>query len=109
MTKAILRTSRSCSTTAPLEADPARPEADLVAVHERRLADALAVHLGAVGRLEVDQRVGRAGAPDLGVAARDVGVVDAKVALARAPDHGRRAVQLVAAAVPFQQRRLRRR
>src|SRR5437764_7605851 len=77
------RSSRSCLTKATLEREPGRAHADHVSVHERGLADPLAVHLGAVGRAQVDQRVSLPDAPDLGVPPRHVGVVQDDVAAAR--------------------------
>src|SRR5579871_5190512 len=102
MTKPTWRRSRTCLTKAALEREPGGAHADHVAVHERRLAHALAVHLGAVGRSEVDERVPLAEPADLGVATGDVRIVEHDVAAARAPDHGRRPFEPDVASVPHE-------
>src|SRR5436190_9696823 len=105
-TKPTWRSSRSCLTKATLEREPGGAHADHVSVHERRLAHALAVHLGAVGRPQVDQRVALAQAADLGVAAGHVGVVDDDVAPAGAADDRDALVERHVAPVPQDHRSL---
>src|SRR5690242_9461668 len=100
------RRSRSCLTKATLEREPGRAHADHVSVHERRLAHALAVHLGAVGGAEVDQRIPLPHPADLGVAAGHVGIVEHDVGPARPPDDRHSPLEREVATVPEQDRML---
>src|SRR5206468_11560951 len=70
----------------PLEDELRRSERDPVAVLEPGPLGRLAVQLGAVGRVEVDDPEGRALLAELGVTARDVRVLELEVALARAAE-----------------------
>src|SRR5579883_2188392 len=70
-----------------LELELEGAEAEQVAVDEVALGDAAVVEDGAVGRAEVDDLVALAVVADLAVAARDLGVLDADVGVARGADH----------------------
>src|SRR2546423_7564748 len=72
-----------------LEADLSLPHSDLVPIDKGVLGDLGAVDLRTVGRPQVDEHVGVALAPNLGVAPADVGVVEHDVALGQPPDRDR--------------------
>src|SRR3954463_16054301 len=86
-----LRMLSSCSDnwaalSAGFEADAGAAERELVAVDQLLFPHPDAVHLRAVGRLEVDHRVARALRADLGVVTTDVGIGENDVRLGH-PSH----------------------
>jgi hypothetical protein len=76
-----------------------RAEGDRVAVAELRALHPLSVQLGAVGRAEIDEPPAAAFAAQLGVAARDVRVLDLDIAVLRAAEHDLGALERVRAPV----------
>src|SRR5207253_8590088 len=90
----------------PAEANVGGAKRDGVAVAELRALHALAVHLDAVGRVEVDDPVRRALLAQLRMPSRDVRVRELDLALARAAEHETRLVDLARVPVPDDGRRL---